>query len=81
VDQFSIIAFYRGYIGLLIKFKQSKSPALKQRAKYCKLGGKIRPIVDLGRRPVGGGIFRFAIDLSCGNFREYSYLHAAQKCC
>jgi hypothetical protein len=44
--------FENRYIGWLIKFKQSKSPALKLGAKYCKLGGQVRQIVYFGRRNI-----------------------------
>jgi hypothetical protein len=60
LGKFSIIAFYRGYIGLSIKLKQSKLSALKRVAKYCKLRGKVRRIVEyLGGRQLGGRIFQF----------------------
>jgi len=56
---FKIIAFYRRYIWLLIKLKKLNLPAIKLGAKYCKLGGKVRRIVDFWVRQVGGGIFQF----------------------
>jgi len=66
-------------LGGQLSSNNQSQPALKQGAKYCKLGGKVRPVIDFGRRQVGGGIFLFGNWLELWQFSLRQVLARSTK--